>query len=102
MQKWDAALNSNLLFTEESKALLWNDNKLNNGKSTGYGFGGETKKRKNNLIVSHDGITGTEMIKFLDESITIVVLTNLGHGSFYRVNSWGLAGKVAKMLGYKY
>jgi len=101
LQKWDAVLNSNILFTDQSKALLWNDNKLNKGKSTGYGMGWEVKKMKKKLIISHTGVTGTEMIKLVDDGVTFIVLTNLGDGAFDSVNSWGLAGRLAKLLGYR-
>jgi hypothetical protein len=55
-----------------------------------------------NLIISHTGITGTEMIKFVDEGVTFIVLTNLGNGRYDTVNSWGLARGIAKLLGYNY
>lgn len=102
LQKWDAALNSNTLFTDESKSLLWKDTELNSGEFTGYGLGWAIKEMNNNLIVSHTGSTGTEMIKFVDEGVTFIVLTNLGNGSYDTVNSWGLASGVAKLLGYNY
>lgn len=101
LQKWDAVLNSNVLFTDKSKALMWGRAQLNNGKSIGYGLGWDIKVKKKKLIVSHTGITGTEMIKFVDDGVTFIVLTNLGEGAYDSVKSWGLAGQIAKLLGYK-
>ena len=43
-------------------------------------------------------MTGTEIIKFVDDKFTFIVLTNLGNGGFDRVNSWGLAQGIAEIL----
>lgn len=102
LQKWDAALSSNILFANESKALMWKYTRLNNGSFIGYGLGWRVKKMNDNLIISHTGITGTEMIKFVDEGVSIIVLTNLGNGKYDKVNSWGLASEITKLLGYNY
>jgi CubicO group peptidase (beta-lactamase class C family) len=98
LQKWDNVLNSNTLFTNESKILMWKDTKLNDGSFTGYGFGWKVKELNKKLIVWHQGVTGTEIIKFVDDKFTVIVLTNLGNGRFDRVNSWGIAQGIAEIL----
>ncbi len=100
LQKWDAALNSNSLFTDESKSLMWSESQLNNGEFTGYGLGWFVKTMNEKLIIDHSGITGTKMIKFVDEGVTFILLTNLGQNDFGEVNSFGLCAEVANKLGY--
>jgi len=99
LQKWDAALNSNSFFTTENKHLMWKNTKLNNGKYTGYGLGWYTKKVTKNRVVSHTGATGAEIIKFVDEKVTIILLTNLGVGIYDPVYPcFGV--EIAKFLEY--
>lgn len=100
LQKWDKSLNSNLLFTDESKALMWGDTPLNNGNFTGYGLGWRINRSNNKLTLDHTGITGTQITKFLDDGVSFIVLTNLGNGQFDRVNSWGLTKGIATIFGY--
>jgi D-alanyl-D-alanine carboxypeptidase len=100
LQKWDAALNSNILFTDESKALMWADTQLTNGDFTGYGLGWHVNKSNGKLVIDHTGMTGTQMTKWVDDGVSFIVLTNLGRGQFDMVNRWGLTKEIASMLGY--
>lgn len=107
LRKWDSVLNTNLLFTDESKRMMWQTSILNNGLKTGYGFGWFTKQMANRSIVHHTGLTGTGMIKFVEDKVTFIVLTNMGgvavnpDGRYETFNSSGLAFEIAEMLGYK-
>ncbi len=98
LSKWDSVLNTNNLLTSESKSLMWAPNKLNNGEYAGYGFGWFVKNTNQGLVLSHTGITGTEIVKYVGDSLSVIVLTNLGLGFYDRVNSWGIAPYIGKML----
>jgi hypothetical protein len=102
LSKWDSILNTERLLTNESKKMMWERYKLNNGSYTDYGFGWFTKTLNKKLIISHTGITGTEIIKYVNDSVSIIVLTNLGigHDDDGSVNSWGIASHIGNMLGY--
>lgn len=98
--KWDSILNTETLLTNKSKTEMWDCNMLNGGDYSVYGYGWFIKKLNNNRIISHTGITGTEIVKFVNDSVNIIVLTNLGIGQFDAVNSWGLAQGIASILGH--
>lgn len=102
LSKWDSILNTERLLTNESKKMMWERYKLNNGSYTDYGFGWFTKTLNKKLIITHTGITGTEIIKYVNDSVSIIVLTNLGigHDDDGTVNSWGIASHIGNMLGY--
>ena len=101
MQKWDAALNSNLILTEESKALLWQNYPLNNGEPTGYGFGWSTNKLGGYDFVSHNGITGPEWAKFPEQNMSILILNNLGYEGWDPVQMSGITFGIASIMGLK-
>lgn len=77
--KWDAALNGEALLKKSSLAKMWTPVKLNNGTTYPYGFGwslGDTQRRK---TISHGGgLPGfvTYIGRFVDDKITVIVLTN--------------------------
>ena len=107
LRKWDSILNTNSLFSHESKQMMWQNSILNSGRKTGYGFGWFTKQMANKTIVYHTGLTGTGIIKFVEDKVTFIVLTNMGgvavntDGRYETFNSSGLAFEIAEMLGYK-
>lgn len=99
LSKWDSILNTNGFLSQQSKQVLWKSAKLNNGEQIHCGAGWFTRTFNNRLIVSHTGFTGTEIVKFIDDSLCIIVLTNLG-GESKDVNSWGIGQGVTEKLGY--
>ncbi|MBS1490844.1 MAG: serine hydrolase [Bacteroidetes bacterium] len=77
LYKWDQALYAGKPVTKETFAAALTPGKLNNGKSTGYGFGWFI--REGGKIVSHTGgWVGfrTEITRYLDKNQTIIVLDN--------------------------
>lgn len=98
LQKWDEALNSNLILSDESKQIVWSANKLNNGKESNYGMGWFVLNLGKKKIISHSGVTGTEIIKLVTDEVAVCVLTNLGFNDNDRVRSWGLCHEIAKIL----
>jgi len=98
LSKWDSILNTEKLLTNKSKIMMWTSAKLNNGENSGYGFGWFTRSKNKRLLVNHNGITGTEYVKYVSDSVGVIVLTNLGLGFYDNVNSWGIAPHIGKML----
>jgi CubicO group peptidase (beta-lactamase class C family) len=99
LAKWDKALYSNKILSQESKELMWQPMKRNNGMPSPYGFGWTIWQRGDKKIIDHTGITGTQITRFLDDKLTIVVLTNLGKWGQSKVRSWGIGPKIGQMLG---
>lgn len=80
MAKWDAALNGERLLKRTTFKEMWKNAKLNNGNvvpSYGLGFG-LTPFRGRKRVGHTGGIPGfaTALQHFLDEKITVIVLTN--------------------------
>ena len=106
MLKWGMALDSDVLFTNDSKKAMWSPNQFNDGTSFYYGYGWGLMEVDNKRIIRHSGVTGTEILKLLDDQVTIVTLTNLGGIPYYNgdrketVNSWNLVDGIASILGY--
>lgn len=53
--KWDAALRSNKIVKKSTMNMIFTPSKLNNGKSTNYGFGWFIKNAYDKKIAFHDG-----------------------------------------------
>jgi D-alanyl-D-alanine carboxypeptidase len=99
--KWDAALNTNKIFTQSSLDRMFAPARLKNGSfayndSNGYlGFGWFIDDYFGHLEINHGGtfITGfhANISRFLDEKLTVIVLTNrvLSRPSTI---SWTIAG----------
>jgi D-alanyl-D-alanine carboxypeptidase len=94
---WDAALASGKVVKPATLAQMWTPVRLNSGATYPYGFGWAVDERRGHHWVYHTGITGTELSRFPDDGLTVVVLTNLGRTlePTNRVNSWGLTYGVA-------
>lgn len=89
---WDAALATGRAVKPASLAQMWTPVKLNYGGHYPYGFGWFVGERRGHRWITHGGITGTEFSRFPADSLTVIVLTNLGRrvGSRARVNNVGL------------
>lgn len=85
MAKWDAGLYDEKLLKRSSFEQMWTSGKLNNGKSTGYGFGWAIGDLKGHRLVTHNGAHtsgfASAITRYLDDKLTIVVLTNQFGGS---------------------
>lgn len=80
LAKWDGALYTDKLVRADTLAQMWAPATLNDGSKSGYGLGwgvGEFRGRK---TVSHTGshMTGfkTAFLRFVDDRLTVIVLTN--------------------------
>lgn len=99
LAKWDSLLYTEAILTNESKERLWAPTIHNNGNKYPYGFGWSTWTNNGKRIIDHTGITGTQMTRLMDDSITVIVLTNLGTGAGSAADSWGIGPQVANMMG---
>src|SRR5881296_840383 len=94
---WDAALAAGRVLAPATLAEMWTPVRLNYGGTYPYGFGWFVDDRRGHRWISHAGITGTELSRFADDGLTVIVLTNLGLtlSPTNRTNSWGLTYGVA-------
>jgi CubicO group peptidase (beta-lactamase class C family) len=82
LAKWDAALYTERLLKRSSLDQMWTPAKLSNGQPNkdGYGFGWFIEERHGHHVISHDGAWQgfkTAIARYVDDQLTIVVLTNL-------------------------
>ena len=95
--KWEAALAAGRVVSVASLGQMWTPVRLNDGSTFPYGFGWDVAERRGHRAISHTGITGTELSRFPDDRLTVIVLTNLGAhiGARLQVSPWGLTLGVA-------
>jgi CubicO group peptidase (beta-lactamase class C family) len=83
LAKWDAALYTGKLLKRSSLDQMWTVAKLRDGQpnSGHYGFGWFVEDKNGRHIVEHEGAWQgfqTHISRYMDDKITVVVLTNLG------------------------
>ena len=83
LAKWDAALYTDRLLKKASLEQMWTIAKLLNGQpnSGHYGFGWFIETKEGHRVVEHEGQWQgfeTQISRYIDDGITVVVLTNLG------------------------
>lgn len=84
LAKWDAALSRKQFVKESSYQAMWSPVKLNSGKTYPYGFGWFLSSQDGRRVASHDGAwQGFTMsiIRYLDDHLTVIVMTNLDSDS---------------------
>ncbi len=90
MAKWDAALNGKSFLRPESRAEWWKQFVFNNRKPSVYGFGWRISDVRGRKLIGHTGQTagfGAANFRYVDDRVTVIVLTNLGE--------IGLGGQIA-------
>ena len=93
VMKWDAGLDTEKILKNSSKEQMWTSGKLNNGKSTGYGFGWFLNPLDGHKNIGHSGSTSgfsASNQRFPDDGLQIIVLCNSGED--------GVATQVAKLV----
>lgn len=85
LEKWDAALYTEKLLKRSSFEQMWTVMKLNNGQSNkaDYGFAWGIKQVNGHKVMEHGGAWQgftTHIARYVDDKLTIVVLTNLDAG----------------------
>lgn len=102
LAKWDAALANHTLLDESTLMTMWTPTRLNKGEA-GYGLGWGVSKVAGRRLVSHGGgISGfsTEISRFIDDKLTVIVLTNLEGGQAESL-ARGIAGRFVSTLAEK-
>ena len=97
LAKWDAALYSDEILKNATRQQMWTVATLRNGtpNSGRYGLGWFVESRGGHRVVEHEGQWQgfeTQISRYLDDGLTIVVLTNLGSAQPQRI-----ADRVAAM-----
>jgi CubicO group peptidase (beta-lactamase class C family) len=82
LAKWDAALYTEKLLKSASLKQMWTVTALSDGKpnSGHYGYGWFIGDKKGHHVVEHEGQWQgfeTQISRYVDDSLTVVVLTNL-------------------------
>lgn len=90
LAKWDAALYTDRLLKRSSMQEMWTVATLRDGKpnSGHYGFGWFVESRNGHRVVEHDGQWQgfeTHISRYLDDGLSVVVLTNLGSADPHRI-----------------
>lgn len=101
LARWDMSLRMKTQLKQTSLDLMWTPAMLNNGQEAvmfgdAYGFGWTLGEVRGHRTVEHAGASGTYILRFLDEALTIIVLTNLDgpSGSRPGLLARGLAGLI--------
>ncbi len=98
LAKWDAALYADRLLSEKSKRAMWTPVELSDGSTYPYGFGWGVEQTEEHTLLRHTGITGTEIVRVPSDTLTVIVLTNLGRGFGGEADAWGLAREIAQAM----
>ncbi|HWA83772.1 MAG TPA: serine hydrolase domain-containing protein, partial [Fimbriimonadaceae bacterium] len=82
LAKWDTALYGEKLLKRSSLDAMWTLSKLNNGSAAytsygGYGLGWFLDEFNGHRSVGHGGSTGTAYLRFPEDKLSVIVLTNL-------------------------
>jgi CubicO group peptidase (beta-lactamase class C family) len=90
LAKWDAALYTDRLLKSSSLRQMWTVATLRDGKPNKghYGFGWFVESRHGHRVVEHEGQWQgfeTQISRYVDNELTIVVLTNLGGADPHRI-----------------
>lgn len=88
--KWDAALYTDKLLKRSELQQMWTVAPLRDGKpnSGHYGFGWFIESRNGHRVVEHEGQWQgfeTQISRYVDDGLTVVVLTNLGSAKPQRI-----------------
>ncbi len=83
LAKWDAALYTDRLLKHADLQEMWTVAALRDGRpnSGNYGFGWFIESRNGHRVVEHEGQWQgfeTQISRYVDDRLTVVVLTNLG------------------------
>lgn len=85
LARWDAALYTTRLLKQSSLDKIWTIYKLNDGKPNpaNYGFAWEINQQNGHRVIEHGGAWQgftCDISRYSDDSLTVVVLTNLDAG----------------------
>ena len=84
MAMWDLGLCNDKLLKKGVRDQLWTPVTLNSGKTAPYGFGWVVSSMKGRRLVEHSGAWqgfSTNICRFVDDKITVIVLSNVAGAS---------------------
>ena len=84
LAKWDAALYTEKLLKRSSLDQMWTPVKLNDGKTSPYGFGWGVTTVKGHRLVEHGGAWQgfkSHISRYVDDKLTVVVFANLSRAN---------------------
>jgi len=96
LARWDDALAKGTLLDKTTLEQMWTPAKLTDGRVTHYGLGWEIGSWRGHRVVAHQGASGTLLMRYPDEGLTVIVLTNLGNPSDNDV--WALARGISGIV----
>jgi CubicO group peptidase (beta-lactamase class C family) len=104
LAKWDAALYTEKVLKESSKRQVWTPASLSDGKPNrpGDGFGWFVESQNGHRVVEHDGRWqgfSMQISRYLDDGLTVVILTNQGNCDPHRIADEVAAVYLAKNWG---
>lgn len=88
LARWDAALAGTALLKAPEREALWAPVKLAGGATYRYGLGWYLEVSNGHRLAYHDGnrLDGaTVMARYLDDGLTVIVLTNRGNANAIRI-----------------
>ena len=80
LAKWDAVLYTDQVLTEASRREMWTPVRLNDGTTSGYGYGWQLATNRRRTQVYHGGGgpgARTSFTRFLEDRLSIIVLINM-------------------------
>jgi D-alanyl-D-alanine carboxypeptidase len=86
LAKWDIALRAGRVVRPESLAVMWTPATLATGDEARvsgqpYGLGWILGDNRGHRVAAHEGASGTLLVHFIDDPLSVIVLTNLGNPS---------------------
>ncbi len=84
LAKWDGALYSEKLLKKSSLDQMWTPVRLNNNRTTDYGFGWSLSQINGHRIIEHGGAWQgftSYIARYADDKLTVIVLDNLAGGN---------------------
>ena len=94
LAKWDASWRGDTLLKKESKQQAWTPFVLTDGKPYPYGFGWSVADFRAHKLISHSGSTAgfsAQIMRFIDDDLSVIVLINLGTGAHAGTIARGVA-----------
>ena len=93
---WDQALYGNKILSAAIREASWTGVKLNNGTTAPYGYGWNLEPRNGHRVIAHSGSWQgfkTQFSRFVDDRLTVIVLTN---------SSYAKPGRFADLIAAHY
>jgi CubicO group peptidase (beta-lactamase class C family) len=105
LAKWDTALRNGSLLKRTTLDEMWTPATLRNGNEARvsgqpYGLGWTLGDNRGHRVAAHEGASGTLIVHFINDDLTVIVFTNLGNPSPNNVGvmARGIAGLIRPEL----